>query len=158
MVNTQLLHLVTKIEFYTTKKIKMLVIQASQIPNAGKGLFTTENIAKGTLFIEYLGDEYTWKQCAKRAIENKEGYVFYISERLCIDAFDTPQHLARYANDAAGITRVKGLRNNTVFHIEKKKGYLKATRNLKAGEEIFVNYGKEYWNAIRTNIKNGYYK
>jgi uncharacterized protein len=135
----------------------MLVIQTSQIPNAGKGLFTTENIAKGTLYIEYLGDKYTWKQCQKRALDDKEGYVFYISERLCIDAFDTPEHLARFANDAAGLTKTKGLCNNTIFHIDKKRGYLQATRNIKEGEELFVSYGKDYWDAIRENIKNGYY-
>ncbi len=135
----------------------MLVIKTSQLPNAGKGLFTTENVAKGTLLIEYLGDLYTWKQCQQRALDNKEGYVFFVNNSVCIDAFDTPQHLARYANDAAGFGRTAGLKNNAVYEIVKKQAYIKATRNLKAGEEIFVNYGKTYWTAIARNSKNGYY-
>jgi SET domain-containing protein len=32
------------------------------------------------------------------------------------------------------------------------KVYITALRDLEAGEEIFVGYGKEYWDAIRYNI------
>lgn len=131
----------------------MLVIKKSQLPNAGKGLFTKAPIKKDKWIVEYLGDIYTWKECEERAKEDKEGYVLFVNSKYCIDAFETPQHLARYANDAAGISKVKGLKNNAVYDIEKKRGYIKATRNIAAGEEIFVSYGKDYWDAIRDNIK-----
>lgn len=131
----------------------MLVVKKSQLPQAGKGLFTKSPIKKDERIIEYLGEIYTWKQCEERAQQNKEGYVLFVNSKYCIDAFDTPEHLARYANDAAGLSKVKGLKNNAVYDIEKKRGYIKATRNIEAGEEIFVSYGKEYWDAIKDNIK-----
>jgi SET domain-containing protein len=91
-------------------------------------------------------------------LEDKDGYLFYINKKRCIDAFSTPQHMARYANDAAGIRRVAGLRNNASYQIFDNKCYIVAERDIKAGEEIFVNYTKEYWDCIRYNIKHGLYK
>ena len=52
--------------------------------------------------------------------------------------------LRRYANDARGIKRKKGLRNNLIYATRGKRGYILATRNLKAGEEV-VWYGTDYW-------------
>ncbi len=133
----------------------MLKVKKSQLPNAGKGLYTTTFLPKGTLIVEYLGDIYTWKECEKRALSNKEGYVFYVNSKYCIDAFDTPQHLARYANDAAGFSRYTNCKNNSVYFKEKKRAYIKCTRNIHPGEEIFVSYGKEYWQALAQNKKRG---
>jgi SET domain-containing protein len=90
--------------------------------------------------------------------EDKDGYLFFISKKRCIDAYSTPRHMARYANDAAGLSRVKGLRNNSSYIIEDDKCFIVAERDIAAGEEIFVNYTKEYWDCIRYNIKNGLYK
>jgi hypothetical protein len=56
--------------------------------------------------------------------------------------------MARYCNDANGFTKVSGLKNNARFEIIKGKVYIIASRNLKPGVEIFVPYGKEYWQAI----------
>ena len=76
----------------------------------------------------------------------------------CIDAYTTPQHKARYANDAAGLSVVKGLRNNCKYEIFGDKCFIVAEKNIKPGEEIFVTYTKEYWDCIRYNIKHGLYK
>jgi hypothetical protein len=84
--------------------------------------------------------------------------LFFINKKNCIDAFNTPEHKARFANDAAGLGRVKGLKNNSVYRIEKNKCFISSTRNILAGEEIFVSYSKEYWDAIRYNIKIGRHK
>jgi SET domain-containing protein len=135
-----------------------LKVKRSQLPNAGKGLYTTTAIKKNTRIIEYKGEIIDWKEYEKRVKEDKDGYLFYISKKRCIDAFDTPEHIARYANDAAGLSRVKGLKNNASYEIHDNKCYIVSERDIKAGEEIFVNYTKEYWDCIRYNIKNGLYK
>ncbi len=132
-----------------------LEVKTSQLPNSGKGLFTKKDIKKGTLIIEYKGEIIDWKEYEKRVERDEDGYLFFINKKRCIDAFNTPQHKARYANDAAGIGRVKGLRNNSVYKIIDNKCYIVATRNIKAGEEIFVSYTKEYWDCIRYNISIG---
>ncbi|MDP3556369.1 MAG: SET domain-containing protein [Bacteroidota bacterium] len=133
-----------------------LLVKKSKLPNAGKGLFTTKPIKKNSKIIEYKGEIIDWKEYEKRVLVNRDGYLFYINKKRCIDAFDTPQHLARFANDAAGLGRVKGLKNNANYEIFGNKCYIVSSRDIEAGEEIFVNYTKEYWDCVRYNIKHNF--
>jgi hypothetical protein len=70
-----------------------------------------------------------------------------------IDARRTMKALARYANDAQGLTRIKGITNNCVYVNDGLRVYIEATKNIPAGAEIFVAYGKAYWDVIRKNKK-----
>jgi uncharacterized protein len=126
-----------------------LIIKRSQLPKAGKGLFTKTVVKKGEHIVEYLGNITTWQ--ALDHDEGRNGYVFYVTRNYVIDARNTPEHLARYANDANGLTKVAGLRNNAEYVKVGKKVYIKAIRNIKAGAEIFVDYGKEYWDVMKYN-------
>lgn len=132
-----------------------LIVKTSQLPNAGKGLYTTTAIKKGTKVIEYLGEIIDWKEYEKRVERDEDGYLFFINKKRCIDAWNTPQHKARYANDAAGLSRVKGLTNNSNYEIEDDRCYIVAKKDIAPGEEIFVNYTKEYWDCVRYNISIG---
>lgn len=132
---------------------KYLYLDKSTLPNAGKGLFTKVNIRKGEKIIEYKGRIITWKQHEKLAEQDKGGYAFYVNKNYVIDAYDTPQYFARYANDARGISRLEGVRNNAVYEEKKKIVHIVATRNIPAGSEIFVSYGDEYWDSIKDNLK-----
>lgn len=69
-----------------------------------------------------------------------------------IDARNHLTSLGRYANDAKGLKRQKGLRNNAAFINLKGKIYLQATSTIPAGSETLVSYGREYWDAIKYNI------
>ena len=42
-----------------------LIVKKSQLPNAGKGLFTTSKILKGSKVIEYKGEIIDWKEYEK---------------------------------------------------------------------------------------------
>ncbi|OYU97327.1 MAG: SET domain-containing protein-lysine N-methyltransferase [Bacteroidetes bacterium B1(2017)] len=130
-----------------------LEIKKSGIPNAGKGLFAKALFKRGDRVIEYTGEEITWAQCKKRneELDGVGAYYFYVSNRKCIDAQHRPDSLARYANDASGIVRIPGIRNNARFEVIKGKPYIIASRNIKPGDEVFVSYGKEYWDAMREN-------
>lgn len=130
-----------------------LVVKKSSLPNAGKGLFTKRAIKKGERFVEYLGEIITEAELDRRAENDIYGYAFYISKKKCIDAYYTPEALARYANDAKGLVRVKGLRNNCCYDIYKNRGWIQAEKDIPAGAEIFVSYGAEYWKDIRYNLK-----
>jgi SET domain-containing protein len=123
----------------------MLYVKRSQIPKAGKGLYTDALIKKDDYFVEYTGEMITWAEVMKRSENGRGGYAFFINKKKCIDAFDDPDSIARYANDARGLTRTPGLRNNALYAIRKGKPYIQATRNIKPGEEIFVSYGPDYW-------------
>ncbi|HEY1038986.1 MAG TPA: SET domain-containing protein [Bacteroidia bacterium] len=130
-----------------------LIVKKSHLPGAGKGLFTTKAIRKESRIIEYRGEIIGYKEYRRRARKEIDQYLFYVRRDKCIDAIATPQYKARYANDAAGITRVKGFRNNSDYLIFEDKCYIVASRDIKAGEEIFVNYTKPYWDCMRKRIK-----
>lgn len=127
----------------------MLKVKKSKIKGAGLGLFTTSKIRKGDVIVEYEGENMTWAQACKRYKKdiNKAKYIFYVSKKNVVDAQNTPWALARYANDAEGWIKIKGMKNNAEYAVIKKKPYIVATRKIKAGEEIFVDYQKEYWEA-----------
>jgi SET domain-containing protein len=123
----------------------MLIVKKSRLPDAGKGLFTTEKIKKGTLIVEYLGEKLSWKAAQYRYRKSETmAYVFYISDKNCIDAQNTPDELARYANDAKA-TLGKKVKNNAEYQIVKRKAFIVATKTIAPGEEILVDYGDDYW-------------
>ncbi len=61
--------------------------------------------------------------------------------------------LARYVNDANGLTRIKGVTNNSEFVNDGLRVFIIATKNIAAGKEILSAYGKEYWEVARANLK-----
>jgi SET domain-containing protein len=131
---------------------KYLHIKKSNLPGAGKGLFTKVFIPKGTRIVEYKGEVLSWKEVRKMP-DDRNGYVFYINSRHVIDAWNYKKALARYANDAKGIARSEGLQSNSDYIVDKKRCYITATRDIPVGSEILVEYGAEYWKVINYNIR-----
>lgn len=131
---------------------KNLFIKKSTLPGAGKGLFTKVAIKKGTRIVEYKGEVVTWKEVEKMA-DDRNGYVFFFNNKYCIDAWKTKKGVAHFANDAKGIVRIEGVKNNSEYVTEKKRCYIEAIRDIPKGAEILVGYGAEYWQVIRYNIK-----
>jgi len=129
----------------------MLVVKKSKIPGGGNGLFTTSNIQKGDLIVEYKGKKRTLEQCKKLYGEklDKAPYLYIISKNNYIDAQYTINELGRYANDANGLIQVKGLKNNAEYVNIKGRPYIVATKNIKPLSEILVDYGNEYWKIIK---------
>jgi uncharacterized protein len=131
----------------------MLTLKKSLIPGAGKGLFVKSKFTRGDIVCEYAGEIVTWAECERRADQGHEGYVFFITKNHCIDAYFTPEAIGRYANDAKGIGRVEGLKNNAQYEIKvrsgKKKGFIVATRTINPGDEVLVDYGKDYWKNLQ---------
>ena len=128
-----------------------LFTRASQLPGAGLGLFTRHEISKNSLIVEYKGRVTAWSDV--KEAKDFNGYIFYVTRNTVIDAKRTKSALARYANDAKGIGRVKGVVNNAVYDTIGKKAYIRATKDIPAGAEILVAYGKEYWDIVKENIK-----
>src|SRR5215212_6508211 len=128
--------------------LQQLFVENSSIPGAGKGLFTSVNIEKGQIIIEYTGEINTWEEVRR---DSTNMYIYFVSEDHVINAKNFPDAIARYANDAHGITRVDGIHNNSRFVNREGKIFIKATKFIPAGSEILVEYGKGYWNTIKKN-------
>jgi hypothetical protein len=132
----------------TSKVVKkfLLKVDLSRIPGAGQGLFTQTPVEKGDVILEYRGERLTYAQIRERYPDfSRMGYVFYAGPNHWVDAARRRRCLGRYANDARGRTRVKGLRNNAEFQVIGGVPYVVATRRIEAGAEILVSYGDDYW-------------
>jgi len=128
---------------------KHLFVKRSLIKKAGKGLFTSAPIAKGTRITEYKGTIKTWKEVTDSDYFN--AYVFYVNKNHVIDAMEQKDSFARYANDAKGSSGEHAFRNNCKYEIDGLRVYLIAMKDIAAGAEILVGYGKEYWNVMKAN-------
>src|SRR5262245_4794336 len=105
---------------------KQLFVKRSTLPNAGKGLFTKKSIPKGTRIIEYKGKVRTWKEVQDEEGEN--GYIYYVKRSHIIDALKDKKSLARFANDARGLQRVKGITNNSEYVEDGLKVYIESAK------------------------------
>ena len=130
---------------------KSIYVKRSRLPKAGKGLFAKEFISKGSRIVEYKGRVTTWKEVDGR--DGNNGYIYFVKRNHVIDASTYPKALGRYANDANGLFRVPGIRNNAQYVEDGLKVYIEAIRDISAGEEILVDYGKEYWDVIKYNLE-----
>lgn len=126
---------------------KSLVIKKSNLPQAGKGLFTKIEISKGTRILEYKGKKRKWKDV--KHLDGYNGYLMYITRNAVIDALPATKTLGRYANDAQGLNRIPGLTNNCEYVSEGNRCYIEAKRTIQKGEELLVGYGKEFWQLQR---------
>lgn len=122
---------------------KYLFIKKSKLPNAGKGLFTRKEIAKGVRIVEYKGKLCHWKDVKDE--DGHNGYLMYITRKAVIDARPVIKTLGRYANDAKGFVKMEGLKNNCEYVSEGNKCFIESIRAMKKGEEVLVGYGREFW-------------
>lgn len=129
---------------------KHLKVKTSTIPRSGKGLFVAVDVPRGAVITEYIGRRATWADVENDA---DNPYIYYIDDANVIDASSDLGSFGRYANDAAGLTRVPGLKNNAEYEEVDNRVFIKAKAHITAGSEIFVAYGKDYWQQVRENIR-----
>ncbi len=99
----------------------------------GLGLFTDIDIKKGEFIIEYWGDIISEKEANVRGGK----YLFQTSSNRHVDG-STRQNIARYVNHSC--------RPNCETEIKRGQIFISSIKNIKKGEELFYDYGKEYWN------------
>jgi len=109
------------------------------------GVFAKTAIPKGAIIIEYIGRKITKEESEKildhtnenhkKDPENHAGtYIFDIDEEWDLDG-DVPENDARYINHSC--------EPNGICEIMDRRVWIKALRDIKAGEEITYNYGFE---------------
>lgn len=129
---------------------KHLKVKVSTIPNSGKGLFVMIDVPRGAIITEYVGRRTTWADVEENA---DNPYIYYIDDNNVIDAQKDIKSFGRYANDAAGFIKIPGVRNNSVYYEEDNRVFIKASKDITAGSEVLVPYGKDYWKQAKENIK-----
>ena len=100
----------------------------------GLGLFATEPIAKRTFIVEYSGRLLNNKQAEAMEAKNSK-YLYELNSRWTIDGSGR-RNIGRYANHSC--------RPNAETDRRKGKVFIRAIKNIKPGEEITYNYGRDY--------------
>jgi uncharacterized protein len=111
-------------------------IQVRESGVHGKGVFAVAPIPKGDIVIEYKGDVITWKQAQKRHPHDPNDpnhtFFFHIDDKNVIDG-GTNGNAARWINHAC--------KTNCEADEVDGRVFIKARRDIEAGQELFYDYG-----------------
>ena len=100
----------------------------------GLGLFATEPIRKRAFIVEYKGRKLTTEQAEKLETRGNR-YLYEINSRWTIDG-TSRRNLGRYANHSCR----PNAEADTIGH----KVIIRAIKNIRTGDEITYNYGRDY--------------
>lgn len=102
--------------------------------SAGLGLFADEQIVKDQLIIEYTGERIS----SEVADKSSGLYLFTYNDDIVVDGKGR-ENTARYINHSCS--------PNAEAEIDEEDEaiYIRAIKNIKKGEEINYDYGKEYF-------------
>lgn len=106
------------------------------MPDSGNGLFAIEPIPKGEFIAEYTGVRIPTKE----ADLHKGRYLFEIEGTNWTIDGEPSRSAAKYINHAC--------EPNAEADVEDEHINIYAARNIDAGEEITIDYGKEYYDEF----------
>ncbi len=102
----------------------------------GKGVFALQDIAEGETLIEYVGEVISWDEAQDRHPHDPNDpnhtFYFHVNEDKVIDALHGGNS-SHWINHSCDPSREADEQNERIF--------IKALRNIKAGEELNYDYG-----------------
>ena len=113
----------------------------------GLGLFATKPIKKRTIIAEYKGRRVTNEE-ADRLEARGSRYMYELNSRWTVDGSGR-NNVARYANHSC-----RPNAESDVIRGERARGriggmvILRAIKNIKTGDEITYNYGRDYFDGF----------
>jgi hypothetical protein len=123
-------------------------VRDSTIPFAGKGLFAIKTFKVGDNICPYTGEVLTKEDLDRIYGPRLAVYALSVTKDYFIDAVDpNKSSLARYANDYRGSDDVNSPNARLTGNANSKTARIEAAKTIHPGEEIFLNYGDEYWTS-----------
>jgi uncharacterized protein len=102
----------------------------------GKGVFAVQPLAEGETLIEYIGEIINWKEALRRHPHDPKDpnhtFYFHVDEKHVIDA-KVGGNSSRWINHSC--------KPNCEADEDGGRVFIKALRNIDAGEELFYDYG-----------------
>lgn len=102
----------------------------------GKGVFALQDLAEGETLIEYVGEVISWPEALRRHPHDpahpNHTFYFHIDEDHVIDA-KVGGNSSRWINHSC--------QPNCEADEQGRRVFIKALRNIAAGEELFYDYG-----------------
>ncbi len=128
------------------KREKSLCVQPSNIEDGGKGLFTNECIESNSFICDYGGVFYTDKQFEEELSLLEQQYGVRITTDCIVSAHRERRALGRYANTCLNNNNAKLVVNTRTRTVS-----IHSTKRIEKGEEIYVPYGKGFYNKFIRN-------
>ena len=110
---------------------------------SGLGLFAAKDLCKDTVVCYYTGQEHSMK--TSRRLDDRS-YLNQVSENLFVDPKPCPNIKARYINDCINPNAYNCYYES---NLSKRCVEVRALRNIRKGEELFVSYGSKYWDQAQ---------
>lgn len=128
---------------------KCLSIRPSRIIGAGLGIFANIDIKKDTELGWYRGNiitEKEWKNC------KDDSYMWLITDdtekNYYIDGkYIKNSNKLRYVNGCLTPGQIASV--NVEAYQYGLKIWYRTIRKIKNGEELIIDYGKDYWNGVK---------
>lgn len=102
----------------------------------GKGVFAVQDIAKGEVLIEYVGQIIGWQEAQERhphdPLQPNHTFYFHVDEDRVIDAY-IGGNSSRWINHSCAPNCFADEQDGRIF--------ITALRNINAGEELNYDYG-----------------
>lgn len=158
---------------YIPYNIYMTTIKRSGIDGAGVGVYAKQNFKKNVIITEYIGRYFkegiegrlgynTWKEFYNRNLSDEEicfiishqHYKCNVNDNIVIYGFKLPEILQLTGKDAwrySGSLLNHSTEPNCIImnDIKTKKTVISTNKYIKEGDELFVDYGKQFWEAYR---------
>jgi len=109
-----------------------VIVKSSEIH--GTGIFTSIDVSKDSKIMRITGEVITGNECERREEEENNVYIFCNDDDSYIDAINTEK--IKYINHDCNY-------NCEVIENDNETLYLIADRDIKAGEELTIDYGYE---------------
>ena len=119
-------------------------VRFSSIPNIGKGLFAKTKIYREDTIGNYLGTVLTDEQFYKDRKYYLGNYNVWVCKDCWIWGEGKKANYVRYINHSS-----KRPNAELVTSVRWKKARIRAIDIINPGEEIFMNYGDDYWEYIK---------
>lgn len=115
-------------------------IRESTIPGAGLGLFSRVDIAIEETIGYYTGEIITWDELIAGRYSGSD-YIMALTSKLLLVAEGPKANYTRYVNHS---TKPNAF---LIVSTRWKTARLEAIRPIAPGDEVFFNYGEDYWAA-----------
>jgi SET domain-containing protein len=130
----------------------LIELRKSTIPGAGTGVFCKQAIPSGTDLGYYRGEEITPDEHDRR--HSKKGYGEYVL--MVTDMDDDKKQVyidgKTHNNWISRVNAPKGTGKKPNIYWD-AYGHVFSSRNIKAGEELFANYGAAYWRGKKNGTR-----
>ena len=123
-------------------------IRESTIPGAGLGLFSKVHIDIEDTIGHYTGEIITWDELTAGRYSGSN-YIMALTSKLLLVAEGPKANHTRYVNHSSEPNAF------LIVSTRWKTARLEAIKPIAPGEEIFFNYGEDYWSSTKPSAPSG---